>query len=100
MGYGGCLAAKYECGMFFFFQAEDGIRDYKVTGVQTCALPICSHQRRLAFERGAMHAAHELGVVEFGRAMLGAAVVPQHGVAGLPAVPIDEARLLDRKSVV
>src|SRR5205807_3664180 len=28
---------------FFFFQAEDGIRDYKVTGVQTCALPICAH---------------------------------------------------------
>src|SRR5256885_9538793 len=27
-------------GSFFFFQAEDGIRDYKVTGVQTCALPI------------------------------------------------------------
>src|SRR5215467_9946318 len=26
----------------FFFQAEDGIRDYKVTGVQTCALPICA----------------------------------------------------------
>src|SRR3989454_7282595 len=26
--------------IFFFFQAEDGIRDYKVTGVQTCALPI------------------------------------------------------------
>ena len=26
--------------MFFFFQAEDGIRDYDVTGVQTCALPI------------------------------------------------------------
>src|SRR5256885_12716877 len=26
--------------MYFFFQAEDGIRDYKVTGVQTCALPI------------------------------------------------------------
>src|SRR5256885_16838621 len=26
--------------MCFFFQAEDGIRDYKVTGVQTCALPI------------------------------------------------------------
>src|SRR5215475_10515849 len=27
---------------FFFFQAEDGIRDFHVTGVQTCALPICS----------------------------------------------------------
>src|ERR1022692_4896315 len=26
----------------FFFQAEDGIRDYKVTGVQTLSLPICS----------------------------------------------------------
>src|SRR2546430_12352346 len=26
--------------MFFFFQAEDGIRDLTVTGVQTCALPI------------------------------------------------------------
>src|SRR3712207_8398204 len=28
------------CYMFFFFQAEDGIRDIGVTGVQTCALPI------------------------------------------------------------
>src|SRR5256885_10214290 len=28
------------CSCLFFFQAEDGIRDYKVTGVQTCALPI------------------------------------------------------------
>src|SRR5205823_9760029 len=27
---------------FFFFQAEDGIRDKLVTGVQTCALPICN----------------------------------------------------------
>src|SRR6266566_9063587 len=32
--------------LFFFFQAEDGIRDYKVTGVQTCALPI-SHAASL-----------------------------------------------------
>src|ERR1017187_10919923 len=28
------------CFFFFFFQAEDGIRDTSVTGVQTCALPI------------------------------------------------------------
>src|SRR5258706_4510940 len=28
------------CDVFFFFQAEDGIRDWSVTGVQTCALPI------------------------------------------------------------
>src|SRR2546425_8503805 len=30
---------------FFFFQAEDGIRDKLVTGVQTCALPICSTRK-------------------------------------------------------
>src|SRR5699024_12180556 len=30
----------------FFFQAEDGIRDRNVTGVQTCALPICRHRSR------------------------------------------------------
>src|SRR5688572_30946361 len=29
---------------FFFFQAEDGIRDLTVTGVQTCALPICRRE--------------------------------------------------------
>src|SRR5437762_2340633 len=28
------------CALIFFFQAEDGIRDTSVTGVQTCALPI------------------------------------------------------------
>src|SRR5256885_8228253 len=44
---------------FFFFQAEDGIRDYKVTGVQTCALPIYSalsdgerYDEWLALEQG------------------------------------------------
>src|SRR2546422_5953528 len=31
--------------LFFFFQAEDGIRDVAVTGVQTCALPICRRER-------------------------------------------------------
>src|SRR6266478_7736028 len=30
---------------FFFFQAEDGIRDLTVTGVQTCALPISERER-------------------------------------------------------
>src|SRR2546430_3804071 len=31
--------------LFFFVQAEDGIRDLTVTGVQTCALPICTNRR-------------------------------------------------------
>src|SRR6266513_5659747 len=33
---------------FFFFRAEDGIRDRNVTGVQTCALPICDAGDRSA----------------------------------------------------
>src|SRR5204862_985698 len=32
---------------FFFFQAEDGIRDLYVTGVQTCALPILRRRRHI-----------------------------------------------------
>src|SRR3712207_7839615 len=35
----------------FFFQAEDGIRDIGVTGVQTCALPICKGSFLLASTR-------------------------------------------------
>ena len=56
VGVGGCsciLLDVFKCclgialgwlrlGIFFFFQAEDGIRDHCVTGVQTCALPICA----------------------------------------------------------
>src|SRR5688500_20071907 len=41
----------------FCFQADDGIRDYKVTGVQTCALPISERPRVVAraIERGRAH---------------------------------------------
>src|SRR5690348_17789176 len=38
----------FEMLTVFFFQAEDGIRDGRVTGVQTCALPICGGPRRHA----------------------------------------------------
>src|SRR2546430_9875564 len=43
--------------VFFFFQAEDGIRDLTVTGVQTCALPICfpSRPRRRVARPPAAH---------------------------------------------
>src|SRR5256885_2962142 len=37
--------------MLFFFQAEDGIREYKVTGVQTCALPICYRKARTVADK-------------------------------------------------
>src|SRR5256885_4936316 len=40
---------------FFFFQAEDGIRDYKVTGVQTCALPIYGFKSAAKAYQAAQH---------------------------------------------
>src|SRR2546427_2908885 len=43
--------------LFFFFQAEDGIRDLTVTGVQTCALPIST---LMYGEQGAMLACSQL----------------------------------------
>src|SRR5256886_5532300 len=39
---GWCLCFTAVRRRLFFFQAEDGIRDLTVTGVQTCALPICA----------------------------------------------------------
>src|SRR5256885_3771685 len=41
--------------IIFFLQAEDGIRDYKVTVVQTCALPIWAVAQRRARARNARH---------------------------------------------
>src|SRR5690606_41210085 len=56
---------------FFFFQAEDGIRDFHVTGVQTCALPIFTHAFLglvtvfLALDLGVFHReAHVVGMRE------------------------------------
>src|SRR5699024_11822730 len=44
----GCAPHAYAAAIFFFFfQAEDGIRDRNVTGVQTCALPISSAEAKL-----------------------------------------------------
>src|SRR5205807_7843841 len=56
---------------FFFFQAEDGIRDYKVTGVQTCALPISNAR------------CEELVNVIMQFDLQGARFFPQNGEAGL-----------------
>src|SRR5260370_31808928 len=44
-----CRSARRTCSVRFFFQAEDGIRDSSVTGVQTCALPISPRGRRLHY---------------------------------------------------
>src|SRR2546430_6729406 len=44
--------------VFFFFQAEDGIRDLTVTGVQTCALPISEHGASDGLPMLLFHSAH------------------------------------------
>src|SRR2546430_5246275 len=44
--------------MVFFFQAEDGIRDLTVTGVQTCALPICAGHLAAATSTGGLTDKH------------------------------------------
>src|SRR5690625_5518642 len=68
---------------FFFFQAEDGIRDGHVTGVQTCALPICPLSSR------ACAAARTWGVSQ-----LGPSAPPRRirDTSGLPRVETRLAR--------
>src|SRR2546430_4861137 len=53
VGAGVVTASGSPSILFFFFQAEDGIRDLTVTGVQTCALPICGLTGRVAVATGA-----------------------------------------------
>src|SRR5256885_3456709 len=82
---------------FFFFQAEDGIRDYKVTGVQTCALPILEAGERVDLvggdgQQGVVGAGDGAEGVEKGE------VVAVAGVEGLE-VEVDavEARSEERR---
>src|SRR2546422_5379347 len=67
--------------VFFFFQAEDGIRDVAVTGVQTCALPIS-------------------GKIGRGDHRLVVGAVARRGVGLAPAYVEDLQARVDRKSVV
>src|SRR5256885_11839604 len=90
--------------LFFFSQAEAGIRDYRVTGVQTCALPIYPQPVQTG-----SRALDEFFVLEERRGAI--AVVQHHAVRGFRAPPFDQlpdaARVVDhfhwvedRKSVV
>src|SRR5256885_10498143 len=66
--------------VFFFFQAEDGIRDYKVTGVQTCALPILTFNT-LVFENELAEAEQHLrSIIAAG---VDAAIVQDVGICRL-----------------
>src|SRR5260221_14114628 len=71
---------------FFFFQAEDGIRDHCVTGVQTCALPISCAAFTLAgaraqFAHAALPDERRLVVIILRGGLDGLAAVPAHGDA-------------------
>src|SRR5215204_4522313 len=61
---------------FFFFQAEDGIRDHCVTGVQTCALPIFSGPADLAAVQWGLPGPVHLNI------QLDAPLVPEEPVVG------------------
>src|SRR5256885_3196193 len=83
---------------FFFFQAEDGIRDYKVTGVQTCALPIY----RKSVQHVQITVAETVGVEKRGKYYEEAGVVrdmfQNHLLQLLTLVAMEPP--VDRKSVV
>src|SRR5205823_7586787 len=76
------------CLFFFFFQAEDGIRDKLVTGVQTCALPISSGRRASRAKRRAA----------CGRSAAHGARAPDHGAAGIECLDGDVSRIHRKRS--
>src|SRR5256885_8931485 len=84
---------------FFFFQAEDGIRDYKVTGVQTCALPISGFGSWARLRQRARRALPERRELDDE-----ACASPRAGLDGAAAAAagdqIAHHREADRKSVV
>src|SRR5256885_1317047 len=61
----GCLVCGRLLLCFFFFQAEDGIRDCKVTGVQTCALPISGENRLTTLHLSMSDASGDSAIVEY-----------------------------------
>src|SRR5207247_7979501 len=63
------------CFFLFFFQAEDGIRDPLVTGVQTCALPISQQRRGRHVQKAELGAQWELGPDVFARVRWNAGTV-------------------------
>src|SRR5438309_4350806 len=78
---------------FFFFQAEDGIRDGTVTGVQTCALPIFPHGRRLPRSIACRRSARPSG------GPLGPTTLPVGGWSNAEDAPRESPRRTPRRPV-
>src|SRR2546429_3400151 len=83
---------------FFFFQAEDGIRDVAVTGVQTCALPIWLHRHEhLCARQRAHRAGGDLGAERRAHRRFSRRCDHRHAGRG-PGAPRRRWLLSDRKS--
>src|SRR2546430_3818503 len=78
------MSPRFSQRIFFFFQAEDGIRDLTVTGVQTCALPISRRMARVPHLEAVETLFLELSDLAFG------AVVTEVGRDGNPADGVDQ----------
>src|SRR5258708_8404198 len=72
--------------LFFFFQAEDGIRDDLVTGVQTCALPILERFVATASERLLYTLMFALPLVGWGMLSAGHYPIVMYGPLHLPPI--------------
>src|SRR2546430_5082026 len=91
-----------DASIVFFFQAEDGIRDLTVTGVQTCALPISGYLdkqgRRKDYSSAYLRRTYRDGGKVKNETLANLSALPDHvidlvdaGLKGLPLVPATEA---------
>src|SRR5215203_6681762 len=78
----------FEAICFFFLQAEDGIRDIGVTGVQTCALPICRGELDLDEHLVRLLQAAEKAV-RLGRLTRTGRIRVENGLPGLVVIHLD-----------
>src|SRR5258708_28612240 len=83
---------------FFFFQAEDGIRDDLVTGVQTCALPIWTPKGRIEMPGRVGRGQDQHAVVAAADAVeFGQELIDELSAAALPQVRPARARSEERR---
>src|SRR4051794_41687280 len=89
------LSTTFSIDFFFFFQAEDGIRDGRVTGVQTCALPISGDLPELAeFLR---EVASQAWLAKYPRTVRGPKKPPPKRASGRTNHHVSTARLLHKQ---
>src|SRR5699024_11474022 len=88
------VAVRFLC---FFFQAEDGIRDRNVTGVQTCALPICSRGQRRRRRSGSLRIRSMSMTIHFSIPSAGSGAAVTVGSVLPPRRPAGAARSEERR---